>query len=258
MTSLFELFKIGIGPSSSHTVGPMRAAGSFLSGLARSGVLATVTRVQVDLYGSLALTGIGLGCDTAILQGLSGFAPDSITPQQQRDAFDRIANGALHLAGDRSIFFSREQDLLFHRDQMYPDADRSTHPNGMRFAAFDSNGSTLATEIYFSIGGGFIVTAEHFSRNDSAVPLTTRKVPYAFRSADELLAVAQQHSLTIAELVLQNEVAMLADPVIPRPRLSTTPQNPRVQVIAGLLALADVMFDSIERGIATEGICPAA
>ncbi|WP_419804019.1 L-serine ammonia-lyase [Terriglobus sp.] len=256
MTSLFELFKIGIGPSSSHTVGPMRAAASFLSGLSRSGLLPTTTRVQIDLYGSLALTGIGHGTDTAILQGLNGYAPDSITPQQQQDALDRAAKNSLNLAGERSIPFAREHDLLFHRDQMYPDADRPTHPNGMRFIAFDSNGATLATETYYSIGGGFIVTAEHFSNSESAVPPTSRRVPYAFRSAAELLTIAQQHSLTIAELVLQNEVAMLGDPAIPRPRLDTTPQNPRVQVIAGLLALADVMFDSIERGIATEGILP--
>ena len=256
MTSLFELFKIGIGPSSSHTVGPMRAALSFSSGLARSGALARVARVQVDLYGSLALTGIGHGTDTAIVQGLSGHAPDTITPQQQADALNLDATGSLQLAGHHPVAFQRARDLLFHRDRMYPIPDQVTHPNGMRLTALDQHGELLATEIYYSIGGGFIVTAEHFSQNESAVPSASRSVPHPFRSAAELLAIAQERSLTIAELMLQNEVALLGDPVIPRPRLATSPQNPRVQVTAGVLALADVMFDCIEQGIATEGILP--
>lgn len=256
MTSLFELFKIGIGPSSSHTVGPMRAALSFANGMGRAGVLSQVTRVQIDLYGSLALTGIGHGTDTAIIQGLNGNAPDSITPEQQKHAVENAATGSLLLNGTQRIAFSREHDLSFHRDQMYPDADQPTHPNGMRLTAFDSNGTTLASETFYSIGGGFIVTAEHFSKSESAVPPTSRSVPYDFHSAAELLSIANRHSLTIAELVLQNEVAMLGDPIIPRPRLATTPHNPRVQVIAGVLALADVMFACIEQGIATEGILP--
>ena len=116
MTSLFELFKIGIGPSSSHTVGPMRAALSFASGLARSSFLPQVTRVQIDLYGSLALTGVGHGTDTAVIQGLTGHAPDSITPEQQQAALQRVAAGSLLLAGNHVLPFSREHDLLFHRD----------------------------------------------------------------------------------------------------------------------------------------------
>lgn len=256
MTSLFELFKIGIGPSSSHTVGPMRAALSFASGVQRSGVLPQIARLRVDLYGSLALTGIGHGTDTAVLQGLNGYAPDSITPAQQSDAIDSAARGTIRFAGEREIGFAHDRDLLFHRNQMYPDADDATHPNGMRLSAFDDAGALLASETYYSIGGGFIVTAEHFSRSKAAVPPTTRAVPFPFDSAAELLTIARQDQLTIAELVLQNEVAMLGDPAIPRPQLTTTAQNPRVQVTASVLALADVMFDCIERGIATEGILP--
>ena len=256
MTSLFELFKIGIGPSSSHTVGPMRAALSFAAGLTRSSVLAQVARVQVDLYGSLALTGIGHGTDTAILQGLSGHAPDSITVEQQQASLQRAAAGSLLLAGDHAVSFSRERDILFHRDQMYPDADHATHPNGLHLSAYNGNGELVGTETFYSIGGGFIVTAEHFAQSEAAVPPTTRSVPHPFRSAAELLATAEQHSFSIAELMLQNEVALLDDPVIPRPTLQGHAQNPRVQVTAGVLALADVMFDCIERGIATEGILP--
>ena len=256
VTSLFEMFKIGIGPSSSHTVGPMRAALSFASGLVRSGTLPQVTRIRVDLYGSLALTGIGHSTDTAILQGLSGYAPNSITPQQQKHALDGANDGSLELAGEHGIAFTGEHDLLFHRDQMYPDANRATHPNGMRFTAFGSNGAVLATETYYSIGGGFIVTAEHFSPRDSAIPSHARSVPYPFRSAAELLQLASTHNLTIAELVLQNEVALLTDPAISRPIVSSTFVTPEEQINLQILDLAQVMFDCIERGMVTQGILP--
>lgn len=256
MTSLFELFKIGIGPSSSHTVGPMRAALSFASGLQSSGVLPEVARVRVDLYGSLALTGIGHGTDGAILQGLSGHAPNSVTPAQQADALRRAASGSLLLDGERSIAFAGAHDLLFHRSQMYPDAGRTTHPNGMRLTAMDGAGATLATETYYSIGGGFIVTAEHFSQDESAVPPTSRSVPYPFRSAAELIEVARMHHLTIAELMLQNEIALLTDPLISRPEIQAEDATAEEQVESAILALAEVMFDCIERGIATEGILP--
>ncbi len=256
VTSLFELFKIGIGPSSSHTVGPMRAALSFASGLVRSGVLPRVMRVQVDLYGSLALTGVGHGTHPAILQGLNGHAPDTITPQQQQESSSLAAEGSLQLAGEHKIAFSGERDLLFHRTEMYPDASRATHPNGMRFTAFDGNGAMLATETYYSIGGGFIVTAEHFSPRDSAMPSTARSVPYAFRSAAELLQVASAHSLSIADLILGNEIALLNDAAISRPRAGALGATPQEQVHTEILALADVMFDCIERGMATEGILP--
>ncbi len=234
----------------------MRAALSFVHGLGRSRMLASVARVQVDLYGSLALTGIGHGTDTAILQGLHGYAPDTITPQQQQDALQRVASGSLLFAGDHAIAFSRNSDLLFHRDQMYPDADHATHPNGLRLSAFDDRADLIAAETFYSIGGGFIVTAEHFSQNESALPPTTRAVPHPFRSAAELLSIAGERSISIAELMLQNEVALLGDPIIPRPPLQTAATNPRVEVTAGILAIADVMFDCIERGIATAGVLP--
>ena len=255
MTSLFELFKIGIGPSSSHTVGPMRASLAFVSGLEHATVLLKVARVQIDLYGSLALTGIGHGTDTAILAGLSGEAPDSIEPGRLAELVQMAAVGALALAGHKQIPFTRDRDLLFHKHQMYPEADVTTHPNGVRFTAFAEDHSILATETYYSIGGGFIVTAEHFAPNGPATPQTSRVVPYPFRSAAQMIDLAATSNITIADLLLSNEVAMLADPNILRPRL-TPAADPHTSVRNGVFALWNVMNDSIERGMANDGILP--
>ncbi|MGI4756914.1 MAG: L-serine ammonia-lyase [Janthinobacterium lividum] len=255
MTSLFELFKVGIGPSSSHTVGPMRAALSFLHGLGRADALESAARIQIDLYGSLALTGTGHGTDTAVLAGLSGAAPDSIEPQHFATLIAAANNGQLHLGGTHWIAFQRERDLLFHMDQMYPVAEVATHPNGMRFTAFDSMGSVLASEVYYSIGGGFIVTAEHFAPGGPATPQSSRAVPFPFRSAKDLLALAAANHLTIAELLLSNEAAMLPDHNILRP--ATTPTgDAATDVRNGVLALWHVMNDSIERGMVNAGILP--
>lgn len=255
MTSLFELFKIGIGPSSSHTVGPMRAALAFARGLHTAAVSARVARIQIDLYGSLALTGIGHGTDGALLAGLAGEAPDSITPDRFTQILQSAASGTLLLSHSAGIDYMRERDLLFHRGQMYPDADIATHPNGVRFTAIDAAGNTLAREVFYSIGGGFIVTAQHFAPGSAAVPSSTRAVPFTFRSAAQMLALAAQQHITIAELLMQNEIAMLQDDAIVRPRIDTT-QSPRDQVRSGVMALWSVMRDCMERGIATGGILP--
>ncbi len=255
MTSLFELFKIGVGPSSSHTVGPMRAALSFIDGLQRARILHSVGRVRIDLYGSLALTGIGHGTDNAILFGLAGCAPDTITPDQQHRTLAAAADLTLHLAGSTAIHFDHAFDLILHRDRMYPGTE-STHPNGMRFTAFDAVGNVLATEVYYSIGGGFIVTAEHFSPNENATPQTTRTVPYPFRSASQLLALAAEHNLTIADIVFANELSVRDDPKIPRPPLRQTAGTAEAEIRESILALAQVMLDCIDRGIATDGILP--
>ncbi len=256
VTSLFELFKIGVGPSSSHTVGPMRAALSFVHGLQAAGLLNQTNRVQVDLYGSLALTGIGHGTDMACLLGLSGRAPDTLTPEESTVILQHAASEKLTLVSAWEVSFVRERDLILHRDRMYPEADRTTHPNGVRFSAFSSEGLLLATEVYYSIGGGFIVTAEHFSKNAQATPQSSRTVPFPFRSAAEMLQLAKQHSLTIAEMVFANELAMLEDPKISRPSSLAADESPESQVRGGVLALARVMLDCIDRGIATEGTLP--
>ena len=255
MTSLFELFKIGIGPSSSHTVGPMRAALSFIRGVETAGVLSDVARVQIDLYGSLALTGIGHGTDAAVLAGLSGEAPDSVAPERFAAIAASAAEGSLSLAGTHVAAFQRTRDLLFHKHQMYPDANVPTHPNGVRFTAFSESGSTVASETFFSIGGGFIVTAQHFAPGGPATPPTNRDVPYPFGSAKQLLELADEHRITIAELVMANELAMLDDAKILRPQTEGS-ADASTQVRSGILALWSAMNGSIERGIATPGILP--
>ncbi len=233
----------------------MRAALSFVRALERAGALSCTARVQVDLYGSLALTGSGHGTDTAVLAGLSGEAPDSIDPQAFASLIAEADGGSLHLGRQKRIPFLHERDLLFHKQQMYPRAEVSTHPNGMRFTASDGAGTVLASEAFFSIGGGFIVPEEHFASGGPATPQSQRSVPFSFRSAKELLAVAADHHLTIADLLLANEVAMLGDSTILRPRLATTGSSEN-DVRSGVLALWHVMNDSIERGMVNAGILP--
>jgi L-serine dehydratase len=219
-TSLFELFKIGIGPSSSHTVGPMRAALRFVQSLDAAGHLANTAHVTVDLYGSLALTGHGHGTDRAILLGLIGEAPDTVDPALIDTELAAIRDtGTLYLLDREPIPFTEANHLLFHRDQMYPSPEIATHPNGMRFTAFDSANDILAQQIFYSIGGGFILSAEEFAAQQISKTTNTRTVPYPFHSAAELLAVAAKHNLTIADLLLANEVALLSDTTIHRPSL---------------------------------------
>ena len=262
-TSLFELFKIGIGPSSSHTVGPMRAALRFSRQLASSNLLERTARVNVDLYGSLALTGIGHGTDRAILLGLLGEAPDSVDPATVETKIAAIrSTGTLALNGIKTIPFTEVEDLTFRRNQMYPDAAVHSHPNGMRFTAFNENDVTIADEVFYSIGGGFIVSHLNLAERTAESLTSTRTVPYPFRSAADLLATAKQHNLTIAGLLLANEVALLNDPKISinRPQLTSTSSNPaqspEEKIRASILALWQAMQQCTERGIATEGILP--
>src|ERR1039458_1569554 len=163
-TSLFELFKIGIGPSSSHTVGPMRAALRFVRELKAAGLLAKTARVTVDLYGSLALTGRGHGTDHAVLLGLMGEAPDSVDPAGVEAKIAEVrATSWLMLGGRVGIAFrvagsGEEADLRFLREQMYPEAGVVSHPNGMRFVATDAAGARLADEGVYSVGGGVFLS----------------------------------------------------------------------------------------------------
>ncbi len=159
--SLFELFKIGIGPSSSHTMGPMRAALRFAGELESAGLTFKTASIRVDLYGSLALTGLGHGTDRAILLGLSGQTPEGINPAEVEARLSAIrAAKKLELPGHHSIAFDEAKHLIFHRDQMYPVAKVVSHPNGVRFSAFDKDGHLLFERIFFSIGGGFILSEE--------------------------------------------------------------------------------------------------
>ena len=275
-TSLFELFKIGIGPSSSHTVGPMRAALRFTRELATKNLLNQTARVTVDLYGSLALTGIGHGTDRAILLGLLGEAPDTVDPATVDAKIAAVRSTcSLALNGTRTIPFVEAENLNFRRNQMYPDPAIHSHPNGMRFTTFDNTGAKLADEVFYSIGGGFIVSE---AERTAEAASTTRKVPYPFRSAADLLATASQHNLTIAELMLANEVALLNDPKISinrpegihptaesgAPGLDSETwvlqdarvRSPEEKIRTSILALWQAMQQCTERGIATEGILP--
>jgi L-serine dehydratase len=258
-TSLFELFKIGIGPSSSHTVGPMRAALRFVQELQALESFSATTRVQIDLFGSLALTGIGHGTDRAILLGLSGEAPDTVDPARVEDLLTTIRNSHfLSLGGSRAISFHEPADLLFHRNQMYPDPANATHPNGVRFTAFDQQATILHRDTFYSVGGGFIVSdAEFEAGRNNPTSSSTRTVPYPFRSAAELLDIAATNNLSIAELLLANEVALLADAQVRINRPGTTGDEAgEARVKASILALWQVMQQCTARGIATEGILP--
>ena len=195
--SLFELFKIGIGPSSSHTMGPMRAALRFVNELASTHLVSQTATIQVDLFGSLALTGHGHGTDRAILLGLSGETPEGIDPAEIEAKLSAIrAAGRLELPGHHAIAFDETKHLVFHRDQMYPVADIPSHPNGMRFSAFNSDGVLLSQQIFFSIGGGFIVSEDErlaALASQASFHKGTTGVPYPFHNAAELLELSLIH-----------------------------------------------------------------
>jgi L-serine dehydratase len=180
-TSLFDLFKVGIGPSSSHTMGPMRAARRFALELEQDGVLGRVAEVRAELYGSLALTGRGHGTDRAVLLGLSGEEAATIDPATIEPKLAEIrSSGRLMLLGTRAIPFREAEHVLFHRDQMIPPGAVTQHPNGVRFTAFDAAGISLLIRTYFSIGGGFIVVD---GEEQTAKAATDVVLPYPFTSA---------------------------------------------------------------------------
>lgn len=230
--SLFDLFSIGIGPSSSHTVGPMRATNAFLKSLAAADLLAKTTRVKVALYGSLALTGKGHGTDKAIINALEGKSPETVEPESMVPRMKEvIATQQLTLAGKNDITFHDQQDLLFLQKEILP-----KHSNGMHFYAYDETGNLLLDQIYYSIGGGFIVSDENFDHDhgDNTPP------PYPFATATELLALCKQHQLSIAELMMQNELTWRSKEQI----------HQRIQEIA------DIMNACIDKGCESPGILP--
>jgi L-serine dehydratase len=257
-TSLFELFKIGIGPSSSHTVGPMRAALRFVQGLEARGELHQVASVTTDLYGSLALTGMGHGTNRAVLLGLMGEAPASVDPASIDSMIAEVrGSGQLRLGGTQPVPFREDRDLIFHRTQMYPEADAVTHPNGMRFTAFDPTATPIASEVFYSVGGGFILSADEFAAPQaSSGGVKRRVVPHAFSSSSELLQLASDKRLSIAEIVMANEVALIDDTTISRPAASGTSADGEAVITASVMKLWEVMQSCIEHGIATEGTLP--
>jgi L-serine dehydratase len=230
--SVFDIFKIGIGPSSSHTMGPMRAAREFLLGLERDGLLDTVDSVTARLYGSLALTGLGHGTDQAILMGLTGADPESVDPDTIAPTLERIrSSGRIELLGRRQIPFVEREHLLLLRAERLPQ-----HPNGMRFTA-TAGGSPVREEEYYSIGGGFIVRAGE----DQAREASTRAAaPYPFASGRELLALCRENGLEIFELVLANERAWAGE----------------ASVRAGVMRIWEVMQACVTRGFHQTGVLP--
>jgi L-serine dehydratase len=230
--SVFEVFRIGIGPSSSHTVGPMLAVSRFLQALRPQ--LGSVVRVQADLYGSLALTGVGHGTDGAVLLGLLGEQPhlvDPATAQQRVDAVRR--DGRLLLAGERDIAFACASDLLFHKKDSLPQ-----HPNGMRMWAYGADGETLLSRAYFSIGGGAVKDEDEI--NAAAAAGHAPGEPCPFASAQDLLDWCERRQCGIADIVMDNELAY-QDAAATRARV---------------LEIWDVMRSCVERGLRAEGTLP--
>jgi L-serine dehydratase len=246
-TSLFDLYKIGVGPSSSHTMGPMKAACMFVRGLAEQGELERVKRVRVDLYGSLALTGKGHATDRAVLLGLSGFEPSTIDPAVIEPTVTAIrAEKKLVLNGTAPLLFEEADSLLEHRDTLCPPGAKIDHPNGMRFTALDAAGSEIEARTFFSIGGGFIVEDGEEAASQPIIQ-SEAKVPFPFRTAAELLHIADANEISISQLMLENECAR-AD--------RAGALAPVEKVRARIECIWQTMRDCVARGIATEGILP--
>jgi L-serine dehydratase len=233
--STFDLYKIGIGPSSSHTVGPMRAAARFVEHwLDEPGRLGDVARVRAEVFGSLALTGRGHGTDKAVLMGLEGQHPDTIDPDIIPAALERIRGGGqVLLLGRHAVPFDEKRDLVMNKRQKLPH-----HTNGMRFTAYDAADAVIATRDYYSVGGGFVVNQDEAA--EDRIVADTTPVPYPFHSGRELLAQAKEHGLTIAQLMMANETSWRSED----------------EVRAGLRQIHDAMQDCIQRGIANGGTLP--
>ena len=231
-------------------MGPMRAAFQFARGLSEHPTLESVHRVQAELYGSLALTGLGHATDRAVLLGLAGNEPSTIDPARIASTVEFIRQSKkLRLDGKESIDFDEARDLLFHRNVMFPPGASTQHPNGLRLTAFDAAGAVLVERTFFSIGGGFITeeSATTTGGPTSALRADQRTLRFPFHSAAELLQVAEDHSLTISELMLANECSLLAE---------QGHEPPEDRVRSGILRIWQAMRDCIERGMATEGILP--
>ena len=231
--SVFDLFRIGIGPSSSHTVGPMRAARAFVQALESQEVLARVERVTVDLYGSLAATGPGHGTPKAVLLGLEGETPEGVDVEAIPSRIAAIREHAsLNLLGRRAVDFERERDLCFHGDEQLPE-----HPNGMRFKAFDDQGTMLHEAVYLSIGGGAVVArGETVEVNADQ----EKDLPYPFASAAELLGHCEASGLPVSGVMQANEEA----------------RREAQQMRDGLDAIWAAMQACVERGCRSEGVLP--
>ena len=234
--SVFDLFKIGIGPSSSHTVGPMRAARQFALRLREAEVLNRVSRVTVMLYGSLGATGKGHGTDKAILLGLSGNEPDTVDVDSIAATVERIRTShELSLLGARALAFDERADLTFNHKDTLP-----LHSNGMRFVAYAAGGAELLTGTYYSIGGGFVVNDEPAPGAGKRIVPDLTVLPFPFRNGDELLALCEREKSSIAGIMRRNERVWRSD----------------AEIDAGLIHIWHVMQSCVTRGCATPGVLP--
>jgi L-serine dehydratase len=231
--SVFDIFKIGIGPSSSHTVGPMRAAREFVGKLENAGTIAQVDKVTVELFGSLGATGKGHGTDKAVMLGLEGEAPDMIDPAVIPGRLESIRQrGTINLLARWPVRFDAGEHLLFLRKVL------PYHSNGMRISAFDKAGETLLQKDYYSVGGGFVVTGETAVKDRLTDDCTS--LPYPFKSAEGLLKLCATHKKSTSELMLNNEKAWLNEK----------------QIRNNLLHIWQVMQACVQRGLHEEGILP--
>ena len=232
--STFDLFKVGIGPSSSHTVGPMVAANQFVQGLKESGVLSQVGRVTAQMYGSLGATGKGHGTPKAVLLGLEAELPDLVDVGSIADRVAAIREqGQLRLAGEHSIAYNHDKDFTLHRRKVLP-----FHSNGMLFTAFDYSGAEISRRTFYSVGGGFVV--DEAAADANCIIEDNRELPFPFESAAELLGLCDQHGMSISQLMLENEKAW----------------RPEQETVDGLLKLWQVMQDCVTNGITNGGILP--
>jgi L-serine dehydratase len=230
--SVFDLFSIGVGPSSSHTVGPMRAAARFSEAVHAAGILGKTASVRVDLYGSLAATGLGHGTLTAVAIGLEGVHPEDIDPAILEESLERIStSGMLDLAGKHPIPFAVNEIVL------RPLTVLKRHTNGMKFSALDSVGTALLDKTYYSIGGGFIILE---GEEENAADSNQVSVPFPYTSGHELLNLCASTGLGISDIMLNNELAIRTEH----------------EIRSGLLKIRDVMEDCIRRSLAREGILP--
>lgn len=233
--SVFELFKVGIGPSSSHTVGPMVAARRFIEEIAETGGLEDLTRVESRLYGSLAFTGVGHGSDNAILLGLSGENPHYLDPEAVPDLLEKIASSqSLNLGRRHRVRFDRENDLVFDYGEPL-----SGHANGMKFIAYDHAGAVVSESIFYSVGGGFIATERELLQQKDAREQMPG-APYSFGSSEVMLEMGEKSGLSIPEMMLANEVS----------------QKSETDVLDGIDHIWQVMRDCMERGMSAEGKLP--
>ncbi len=233
--SVFQLFSIGIGPSSSHTVGPMRAAKLFMEQLVQKDLFQFVSSLTVELYGSLAMTGKGHATDIAVLLGLEGHAPEGVDPNDVQTYVARIEREhSLHLLGQKMIPFEIENDLIFYKGKRF-----TYHSNGMRFKALDARGEVLSSDIYYSVGGGFVVHQDQILESNFT-SVFEESVPFPFQTCEELLQHCRENKLTIAQVVLENEKSWRTES----------------EVRAGIFKIWQVMRDCVKRGCESEGILP--